>query len=75
MHQGKVERPGFPEQLLALWWRLPAGCCSVAVPERIGYHCGEPHSVHQMGAAETLRFAASAFLSAQEAQEVLMWFF
>lgn len=43
--------------LSSLWWRLPAGCGSVAVGS-------DPLSLHQMGAAETLGFVASAFLSA-----------
>lgn len=61
-------RDRFPEQLVAL-------CGSAAVPERTGCHGGEPLSVHQMSAAETLRFAASAFLSAQNTRELLVWGF
>lgn len=26
VRQGKDEGPGFPEQLMVLWWRLPADC-------------------------------------------------
>lgn len=74
--QGKDEGPGFPEQLVALWWRLPAGCrFSSSAQEEKDIAVGEPLSVHLMDAAETLGFAASAFLSAQEARELLVWFF
>lgn len=65
VHPSRDEGPRFPEQLVALWWRLSI----VAVPERTSLF--GPPSWHHMGTAETLGCAASAVLSAWESREVL----